>query len=394
MRHMPNDTVVVNVGNQQFVTEFGDPGLPIDGHGGNDTMIATVDVVNGVLTFVGDDAAMQGHSHGGNDLLTADVQGFQDYVIIDGDAQTMADHAHGGNDVLHVDASRSIYATLSLFGDAESTMADNSKGGNDVIVSQMGNRSSGAFSGDAGYAMSGHAHGGNDIINVTQAGIYGGASISGDALVSMSGEARGGNDILIYTVGATAQSGGASLVGDAGYMSDDARGGNDVLIARVDGNPDSTSIVMVGDASNMSGNAHGGNDILLGSDRDDILYGDASTYAPFSAGSITGGKDILNGGGGNDQLWGGPNNDMFVFNKGSGQDVINDFDQGNKAVGSTAREHDVIDLHNYGFADWAALKTLISDDSAGNAVVHLTTNDTITLEGVHTADLHARDFLV
>lgn len=394
MRHMPNDTIIVSVGDQQFVSEFGDPGLPIDGRGGNDTMIATVDGGNAVLTFVGDDSAMQGHSHGGNDLLVATIAGFGDYAFVDGDAQSMSDHAHGGNDVLHVDASTSIYTSLGLFGDAESTMTGDTKGGNDVITAEMGHRSSGSFSGDAGYSMSDRAHGGNDIISVTQAGIYGGASISGDALVSMSGDARGGNDILIYTVGADARSGGASLVGDAGYMSDNARGGNDILIAAVDGNPDSTSIVLIGDASNMSGNAHGGNDILFGSSRSDWLYGDANTYAPFTAGSITGGRDVLIGGGGNDQLWGGPNNDKFVFNAGSGQDVINDFDQGNKAVGSTAQEHDAINVHNYGIADWAALKNLISDDSSGNAVIHLTANDTITLNGIHAADLHARDFVV
>ncbi|MCK1740030.1 hypothetical protein IVA80_03840 [Bradyrhizobium sp. 139] len=57
--------------------------------------------------------------------------------------------------------------------------------------------------------------------------------------------------------------------------------------------------------------------------------------------------------------------------------MINDFDQGNKAVGSTAREHDVINVHVYGFASWAALKSLISGDSSGNAAIHLTANDTI-----------------
>ncbi|MDE5465443.1 calcium-binding protein [Bradyrhizobium sp. CSS354] len=393
MRRMPDDTIIVSVGNQQFVTEFGDPGLPNDGRGGSDKMIATVDGSNAVLTFVGDDQTLQGHSHGGNDHLAATVTGFGDYAILDGDAQAMSGDAHGGNDVLHVDASSSIYATLGISGDAESAMSADARGGNDVVIASMGNRSSGTFSGDSG-SMSDHARGGNDILSVTQVGSYGGASISGDALVSMSGDARGGNDILIYTVGAAAQSGGASLVGDAGYMSDDTRGGNDILIAAVDGNPDSTSIVLVGDASNMSGNAHGGDDILHGSSRDDLLYGDARTYAPFTAGSITGGKDMLNGGGGNDQLWGGPNNDRFVFDQNSGMDVINDFDQGNKAVGSTAREHDVINLHDYGFADWAALKSLISDDSKGNAVIHLTATDTITLAGVHTADLQAKDFIV
>lgn len=394
MRRMPNDTIIVSVGTQQFVTELGDPGLPNNGRGGSDKMIATVDGSNAVLTFVGDDQSLQGHSHGGNDHLAATVTGFGDYVFVDGDAQAMSGHARGGNDVFYVDASTSIYATLGVFGDAETAMSADTSGGNDLVIASTGNRSSGAFSGDSGSSMSDHAQGGNDILSVTQVGIYGGASISGDALVSMSGDARGGNDVLIYTVGAAAQSGGASLVGDAGYMSEDTRGGNDILIAAVNGNPDSTSIVLVGDASNMSGNAHGGDDILLGSNRDDWLYGDAQTYAPFTAGSITGGKDMLNGGGGNDQLWGGPNDDRFVFNQGSGLDVINDFDEGNKAVGSTAREHDLINLHDYGFADWAALKGLISDDSTGNAVIHLTATDTITLEGVHTADLHAKDFIV
>jgi serralysin len=37
---------------------------------------------------------------------------------------------------------------------------------------------------------------------------------------------------------------------------------------------------------------------------------------------------------------------------------------------------------------------LISDDSSGNAVIHLTANDTITLDGIDAADLHARDFVV
>jgi len=55
-------------------------------------MIATVDAVNRVLTFVGDDATMQGHSHGGNDSLSASVEGFGDYVFTDGDAQSMTDH--------------------------------------------------------------------------------------------------------------------------------------------------------------------------------------------------------------------------------------------------------------------------------------------------------------
>jgi serralysin len=95
-----------------------------------------------------------------------------------------------------------------------------------------------------------------------------------------------------------------------------------------------------------------------------------------------------------DQLWGGPNDDKFLFNSGSGNDVIKDFDQGNLAVGSAAPEHDIIDVHDYGFSDWTALQAVISDDTNGNAVIHLSAGDSITLVGVHTAALHSNDFII
>lgn len=144
----------------------------------------------------------------------------------------------------------------------------------------------------------------------------------------------------------------------------------------------------------MSGNAQGGNDILTGGATHDHLYGDAASYAPATLGSITGGRDILNGGAGDDQLSGGGNSDTFVFNTGSGNDLITDFDQGNKAVGSTVTEHDLINVHDYGFADWTALSSLISDNAAGDAVIQLSANDSITLDGVQAASLHPTDFLI
>ncbi|MBH5400024.1 hypothetical protein HZZ13_19845 [Bradyrhizobium sp. CNPSo 4010] len=391
---MPNDTIIVSVGSQELVIAFGDPGLQADARGGNDIMIATVDGGPSSLLFVGDESVLEGRSHGGNDLLVATVQGLLTYTYFDGDAQIMSGQAHGGNDVLHVDASRAIYANVYLSGEAEIAMTGDAKGGNDLITAEMGDRSYGEFSGDAGSLMSGNAQGGNDVISVVQAGPSGNVSLSGDTLMSMMGDARGGNDMLIYTVAVDARSGGASLFGDGGYMSDNARGGDDLLIATVDGNPDSISIALVGDASLMFGNAQGGNDILSGSNHDDWLFGDARTYAPAVGGSIAGGRDVLNGGGGNDQIWGGPNNDLFVFNAGSGQDVINDFDQGNAAGGSTAAEHDVIDLQDYDLSGWSALKSLIGDDGSGNAVIHLASDDTITLNGIHAADLKATDFII
>ena len=211
----------------------------------------------------------------------------------------------------------------------------------------------------------------------------------------MTDTAHGGNDTLTAIIDGSGSTGASlSLFGDAFSITDKAYGGDDSLAVEGTGYPSLSQVFLFGDAPNMSGRAHGGNDVLIGGGNADFLYGDAQNYAPSAPGSITGGKDTLNGGGGDDQLWGGPNNDKFVFKAGSGNDTIWDFDKGNLAVGSTAAEHDVIDLHGYGFKNWNALRAVIQDDGSGNAVVHLSANDTITLAGVATAHLHASDFVV
>jgi Ca2+-binding RTX toxin-like protein len=396
MRHMPNDTITVTLTDAgQFTTVFGDPGFPIDARGGNDTLTATISSVNSFVTLVGDDTTMLGHSHGGNDSLVANVEGFENGAVLIGDAQSMFDNAIGGNDTLHADATNSIYSEIDLYGDAGGNMSGDTKGGNDSLTALTGSRAFDVFGGDAGGSMTDNAHGGNDTLDVTQGNIFGAAELAGDAVGSMSDNAVGGNDNLTFTMASDAEVVGATLSGDAGTsMTDNAHGGDDTLTVVVNGDPSTISTTLIGDAPSMSGSAHGGNDVLNGGARDDSLYGDAESYTPSAPGSITGGKDVLNGGGGNDRLWGGPNDDTFVFKTGSGMDVINDFDRGNLAVGSTAPEHDVINVHDYGFASWAALSSLISDDSSGNAVVHLTASDAITLEGVHTAALHPTDFII
>jgi Ca2+-binding RTX toxin-like protein len=103
-------------------------------------------------------------------------------------------------------------------------------------------------------------------------------------------------------------------------MSGSAQGGDDTLTATDSGI--GSSATLFGDAEGMSESAHGGNDILNGGVGNDTLYGDARGYFLTSPGLITGGTDTLNGGAGDDQLWGGPNDDVFVFNVGSGNDVI------------------------------------------------------------------------
>jgi hypothetical protein len=85
-------------------------------------------------------------------------------------------------------------------------------------------------------------------------------------------------------------------------------------------------------------------------------------------------------------LGGGPNDDTFVFNVGSGNVTINDFNRGNSAVGSTATEHDIINLQDYHFADWG--------HPAGHAIIQLSATDSVTLLGVDLIGLQQTDFII
>jgi len=203
---------------------------------------------------------------------------------------------------------------------------------------------------------------------------------------------QGGNDTL--TVNNFGSGSLIYLFGDTNEMSGNGKGGNDILTTNNSGSDSVT--YLFGDAGGMHDSAQGGNDTLNGGAGNDSLYGDAAYYStPTFPGSITGGTDILTGGAGNDQLWGGPNDDKFVFGLGSGNDTINDFNQGNLVVGSTATEHDVINVHAYGFSGWSVLQANISDDLvSGNAVIHLSATNSMTLVGVHTVDLQETDFII
>jgi Ca2+-binding RTX toxin-like protein len=176
-------------------------------------------------------------------------------------------------------------------------------------------------------------------------------------------------------------------------MHDNAQGGNDTLTAIGNG-----PFILFGESVNMDGSSHLGNDLLIGGDGNDHLFGESQHYgipghpAAFP-GSITGGTDTLIGGAGDDQLWGGPNDDKFVFGVGSGNDTINDFNRGNLAVGSTATEHDVIDVQAYGFGSWTNLQAAITYVS-GNAVIDLPGTGAITLLNIPIDSLQQSDFII
>ena len=400
MQNLPNDTYDVTLDQfGQIATIYGDSGFPAstDVVGGNDTVTANVAALNARLTIFGDDHTMLlGHSQGGNDTLIADIDGGWDTAVVIGDTQSMIDDAKGGNDTIVADAGRTVYTTISAFGDVAGDMSGNAQGGHDDISGSIAWRGgANLFAGDAGGSMMDTSQGGNDTLDVAVLTIDGAATVSGDAIGSLRGLAQGGNDTLTVTLNGDSVISSGALFGDsAASLMDLAQGGDDVLTVKLEGQYTDAGAQMYGDAPTMVGNSHGGNDILNGGAGRDFMYGDARSYQPAAPGSITGGIDTLNGGAGDDQMWGGANSDLFVFNTGSGNDTIVDFDQGNKAVDSAAAEQDLIDVQDYGFADWTALSKLISDNTAGDAVIHLSANDSITLDGVHAADLHQTDFII
>ena len=82
-----------------------------------------------------------------------------------------------------------------------------------------------------------------------------------------------------------------------------------------------------------------------------------------------------------DNLTGSSGNDTFVFAQPIARDVIHSFDAA----------HDKIDLIGFtGVIDFASL--VIADDANGNAVVTMANGSTITVMGVHAADLGAGNF--
>lgn len=112
-------------------------------------------------------------------------------------------------------------------------------------------------------------------------------------------------------------------------------------------------------------------DILNGGRGDDSLRGDSSSFTGYGSGFFGTGTG----------------NDTFVFDKHSGNDVILDF-------GQDLGNRDVMDVSAYHFHNFADLQQHISNNGAGDAVIHLTSHDSITVEGVDASHLTQDDFIL
>lgn len=125
----------------------------------------------------------------------------------------------------------------------------------------------------------------------------------------------------------------------------------------------------------------------VGNELDNVLTGSASSNWLLG----DDGNDTINGGGGNDVLFGdranGPSGmDIFVFEQGTGGDVIGDFQQG----------IDKIMLVGF-YADFAALQSHLIADTPGDAnvisAIDLGAGDFIVLHHVDAINLTANDFI-
>jgi Ca2+-binding RTX toxin-like protein len=128
----------------------------------------------------------------------------------------------------------------------------------------------------------------------------------------------------------------------------------------------------------LTGNS--GANYLWGGDANDTISGGAGRDSLFGgAGNdiLNGGdgNDYLEGGKGNDTLTGGPGADSFVFKWQSGKDTITDF--------GANGDSDHIDITAYLHKGYAPTIT----DVGANAVISFTSGDSITILGVHAADL-------
>lgn len=131
----------------------------------------------------------------------------------------------------------------------------------------------------------------------------------------------------------------------------------------------------------------GGADTIEGGDGNDTIYGDFGWVADgYGGGAVIFGDDIINGGAGDDTMTGDGTattasvtfgSDTFVFNDGSGNDAITDFQIG----------FDVIQVDGYGLTDFSQLTI---DELGGNSVVEFDASNSVTLMGV--TGLAASDF--
>ena len=267
----------------------------------------------------------------------------------------------GGGDTIHGGVGND-----SLFGQdgADHLYGD---GGTDYLVGGIGNDTlNGGAGPDALYGEDG-----KDTL-------WGGTTFDTDILVGGAGD-----DVLHGDSGLgdyDRMDGGA---GNDSYYVDT---GDDLTFEAADGGIDTVFANVAGDNNGVYLYANVENLVLLGT----TTFGVGNELANVLTGNDSvnwllggDGNDTLNGKAGNDVLFGQGGNDTFVFEHGTGGDVIGDFTHG----------EDKIDVHDFAFASFAALQASFHQVGSDGAI-DLGGGDFIVLQGVTMTSLDSGDFVL
>jgi Ca2+-binding RTX toxin-like protein len=312
--------------------------------------------------------------NGGNDLLEGGAE--SDHLVGGGGIDTASyEHAPGP---VHVD--------LGSFGTLGDAAGDTYVDIQNIVGSAFNDQLTGdgndnAILGDLGHdsivGMDGNdtilGDGGNDTLTGNEGNDI---ILGGDGNDQIGGDA--GNDILAGNAGDDTIWGGAgddqigggadndTLVGEAGNDTIWGEGGNDIINAGAD-----NDIVLGGTGNDQIGGGTG-NDILFGEGGNDTIWGEDGT-------------DVIIGGTGNDVLIGGANADTFYFTNGDATDIITDF-------APTGAEHDQIWFDHTDLTSFADVLAHATSDGSSTVITYHA-GDTLTLNGVTTAQLTAGDFI-
>lgn len=198
-------------------------------------------------------------------------------------------------------------------------------------------------------------------------------AISGDGNDALFGNdlnntllARGGSD--------TISAGGGNDFVNGNQGTDDIEGGagNDTIL----GGKHADTIE--GQSGNDKLNGNLGTDIVYGGSGNDLLHGGQDNDTIYGEG----GNDTLYGDKGDDRLSGQDGNDIFFFGSNSGHDIVTDFSAGDL-------------LHFSQSAITSAQAALAAVDYVGgNAIINLSGDNSVTLNGVTQGGLDASDFVI
>ena len=196
-----------------------------------------------------------------------------------------------------------------------------------------------------------YGNGGNDTIYARE-GADTIIAVAGNNIIVGGLDSNDGADLI------TAGAGNDLIYGNGGDDTISSTGGNDIVVGGF-----GVDVITLG----------AGNDIVYGNqDNDTINAGDGNNLVTGGRGDdniVTGnGSDIIFGNEGNDTMTGGGGADRFIFDIGSGADVITDFQAG---------QGDHLDLYGQNYT--------VVGTATGDAMLVLSGGGTIQLNGVTAA---------